>query len=391
MSPTQAVVVLLCLLCFASCADVVIEDFQIDGTFNIPAQGEGGNVMYSPNLWNWRELWMKTFTTGPWTKGMQFWPNEGFARVAGDADFNTAIYRYQFQADSVSFPDRINPTAFQFPNGIDGTAGGNTGLVAEFKSLYTPLHLEITIADIFGNSNVAEVDYPSDYNTVTQTELHFNQYYWNVDASKIAYISIFISSDYDWSYEGLYFSNVIQTCFPTCAGRDCGDNACGGVCGTCFGSDQCNAAGVCTPPVSFPSSQQTATQITIADRSASTTIIDNNYDPLAFVPELPAARCLRETSNPLWYQVVSSPIERSITVFTCESDVDTAIAVYLADGSLLACNDDDASGLSSHTCNSFSSFVSATIPAGAEFFIVVSAFSTGEIDLHITSSWKWRI
>ena len=36
-----------------------------------------------------------------------------------------------------------------------------------------------------------------------------------------------------------------DTCTPSCAGRDCGDNGCGGECGTCDFGDSCTAAGQC--------------------------------------------------------------------------------------------------------------------------------------------------
>jgi hypothetical protein len=35
-------------------------------------------------------------------------------------------------------------------------------------------------------------------------------------------------------------------CTPSCAGRSCGDNGCGGECGQCEFGEECNAAGACT-------------------------------------------------------------------------------------------------------------------------------------------------
>lgn len=52
------------------------------------------------------------------------------------------------------------------------------------------------------------------------------------------------------------------TCAPVCAGRNCGDDSCGGTCGTCSGSDYCNGSGVCTA-VCFLS----GTKISMADGS----------------------------------------------------------------------------------------------------------------------------
>ena len=39
-----------------------------------------------------------------------------------------------------------------------------------------------------------------------------------------------------------------QACTPICAGKDCGDDGCGGVCGECTGADLCNALGTCYDP-----------------------------------------------------------------------------------------------------------------------------------------------
>jgi hypothetical protein len=36
-----------------------------------------------------------------------------------------------------------------------------------------------------------------------------------------------------------------DTCTPSCSGRSCGDNGCGGECGTCDFGDECNAQGRC--------------------------------------------------------------------------------------------------------------------------------------------------
>ena len=39
----------------------------------------------------------------------------------------------------------------------------------------------------------------------------------------------------------------IPGCQPSCEGKVCGDNGCGGSCGTCPGGDTCNTAGQCEP------------------------------------------------------------------------------------------------------------------------------------------------
>ena len=44
----------------------------------------------------------------------------------------------------------------------------------------------------------------------------------------------------------------IEQCVPSCAGKSCGDDGCGGSCGSCSGKDKCNSSGqcVCTPSCS---------------------------------------------------------------------------------------------------------------------------------------------
>jgi hypothetical protein len=41
-------------------------------------------------------------------------------------------------------------------------------------------------------------------------------------------------------------ADPVEACVPQCAGRMCGDDRCGSVCGTCGGGATCNAVGVCT-------------------------------------------------------------------------------------------------------------------------------------------------
>jgi hypothetical protein len=43
---------------------------------------------------------------------------------------------------------------------------------------------------------------------------------------------------------------IADFCTPDCAGRECGDDGCGGTCGTCSGTDTCNQiSGLCVAPV----------------------------------------------------------------------------------------------------------------------------------------------
>ncbi|HUU03311.1 MAG TPA: hypothetical protein VM425_17895 [Myxococcota bacterium] len=42
-------------------------------------------------------------------------------------------------------------------------------------------------------------------------------------------------------------SCICEVCQPDCAGRNCGDDGCGGSCGNCSGTDTCEANGICRP------------------------------------------------------------------------------------------------------------------------------------------------
>jgi hypothetical protein len=47
---------------------------------------------------------------------------------------------------------------------------------------------------------------------------------------------------------GLFPLACTGTCTPDCAGKDCGPDGCGGVCGTCYGDDVCDDTGWCCWP-----------------------------------------------------------------------------------------------------------------------------------------------
>ncbi|MCX6749917.1 MAG: hypothetical protein NTZ83_00500, partial [Candidatus Pacearchaeota archaeon] len=46
--------------------------------------------------------------------------------------------------------------------------------------------------------------------------------------------------------EVLELYNSYQGCTPNCAGKQCGNNGCGGSCGTCPTGQICSGAGVCS-------------------------------------------------------------------------------------------------------------------------------------------------
>lgn len=58
-------------------------------------------------------------------------------------------------------------------------------------------------------------------------------------------------------------------CKPSCTGKVCGDDGCGGSCGTCKAGDSCNAAGACvTPPPPPPDAGPTDTGVPPTDTGA---------------------------------------------------------------------------------------------------------------------------
>ncbi|PKN55582.1 MAG: hypothetical protein CVU56_20565 [Deltaproteobacteria bacterium HGW-Deltaproteobacteria-14] len=72
-----------------------------------------------------------------------------------------------------------------------------------------------------------------------------------VDAKGVVQIG---AGSYDASLAGWRYASFLTgcqgygdatTCTPSCAGKQCGDNGCGGTCGTCSGTTSCNAAGQC--------------------------------------------------------------------------------------------------------------------------------------------------
>lgn len=56
-------------------------------------------------------------------------------------------------------------------------------------------------------------------------------------------------------------ADPVEACVPQCTGRTCGDDRCGGVCGTCGGGATCNTAGVCTLSEMMPGGQWSITAV----------------------------------------------------------------------------------------------------------------------------------
>jgi hypothetical protein len=72
--------------------------------------------------------------------------------------------------------------------------------------------------------------------------------------------------------------DVTSGCTPNCAGRTCGDDGCGGVCGTCTSGATCNATGQCQTITSGPACAHVSCNSVITCRWFVSGVT-NNYDP----------------------------------------------------------------------------------------------------------------
>ena len=188
------------------------------------------------------------------------------------------------------------------------------------------------------------------------------------------------------------FLATAKVCVPNCDGKECGADECGGECGVCANNESCNAEGVCDLLQILPVTLANAVDITVEPVSDAVLNINNVYDVSTNNPETPNDACFAGTSNPIWYHVLASSYQRTITVSTCETQVDTVVGAFLADGTRIACNDDRDSttpgDCQSTDCNGLSSYIQFANNINTDFYIVVSGISpleTGDIDLRIQS------
>ena len=68
----------------------------------------------------------------------------------------------------------------------------------------------------------------------------------NLKKNEIVFVIVDGATSLD---EGSYTLRVDEICFPECAGKECGDDQCGGVCGVCAApKDICSSEGLCLEP-----------------------------------------------------------------------------------------------------------------------------------------------
>jgi hypothetical protein len=175
---------------------------------------------------------------------------------------------------------------------------------------------------------------------------------------------------------GDYDLNITASggCTPDCTGKNCGDDGCGGSCGTCSGGQVCNS-GVCEdPPASgctVISGAGTYTGDTTGesnDYSGTGSDCDDNHGD---APDV----CYQ------WTPTVSG--EHNLSLCNSGTFYDTILMVWNTDSSSqLICNDDGPG------CSDYQSSTDFNAVAGTTYIIVVDGFREarfGEFDLVITA------
>jgi hypothetical protein len=146
------------------------------------------------------------------------------------------------------------------------------------------------------------------------------------------------------------------TCTPNCTGKNCGDDGCGGSCGTCSGGQVCNN-GTCEDPPTGDCISISGGGTHTGDSSSETDDVDASCNGNNGTPDI----CYYWTANDSGTHVID----------TCGANsFDTVLSIHSQDGSTeLACSDDD--GSCSYDKKSTLSF-NAT--AGTTYMIVIDGY-----------------
>jgi hypothetical protein len=156
-------------------------------------------------------------------------------------------------------------------------------------------------------------------------------------------------------------SGVCTGCTPDCSGKNCGDDGCGGSCGTCTGGQVCNS-GTCEDP---PPSGCTSI-------SGAGTFDGNNTSATDDYTSTCDDRTGGKDVCFLWTPSVSGTHH----IDTCDSytEFDTVLSVRNESGSTqLTCNDDDSS------CSNFRSGLDYNFTSGETYMIVVDGWEDVEV------------
>ncbi len=152
---------------------------------------------------------------------------------------------------------------------------------------------------------------------------------------------------------------VVGICTPSCSGRECGSDGCGGSCGSCYGGETCNtgtgqceSSSSCTPDSYEPDDTDTAARPLTAGS--------------------PQQHNICPAGNADWVQF-TVPGESYVTLETTGTSGDTVITLYDADGYYVA--EDDDGGYPT----GFSLIESEPVSAGQYYLEIVEYGENAEI------------
>lgn len=173
------------------------------------------------------------------------------------------------------------------------------------------------------------------------------------------------------------------TCTPSCGGRSCGDDGCGGTCGTCSTGYTCSSGGACLPDAP-PSGGDSCSSPTVVSSSGGTRTFTFTGHVASHTP----FGCGSTSANP---DVVFSftPTRSGTATFAAAgptSSTDVVLAVFSSPSCTssyeLACNDDEASGV-------YSSRATVSVSAFSTYYVAVAPYAspapTDTITLTVTA------
>ena len=368
-----------CLLCLATLVlsnVIIIEDFTVNGDVtttvtdaNVNAETNVGQYettipAYHPSLWRVRFNTNRIMAeVGSYIQTAYDAGNKVDVTITGNPVINRNVgsywspswarFDYQFNTDG-NFVNFVNPYGVNYPNGIDISAISSLFVGATATS--SEITLYVQLLDVLYRARTLRLTFPAGQYSLVRYDFENLENPGSFDRTKVVAVLLEFVTQSDFQYHSAYFADapiVSQT---------------------------------------LPVTLDTAEDLSILQIDDQTFNINNEYDAGSNTPDIPTDACFAGAINPLWFHVAAVDARRTFTVSTCETDVDTVVGVYLADGTLLACNDDRASSTACDgdvdTCNTLSSSVEAVIDRNVEIFIVVAGLNpsaTGAIDLRVQS------
>jgi hypothetical protein len=138
-----------------------------------------------------------------------------------------------------------------------------------------------------GNNIILSDQCPEDYKSIGYLEqLDQKDYAYSFDKRQIGDKRTYFCAHYNeknypkiedncTDFECIQKTSSVSSCTPNCSNKECGDNGCGGSCGTCSSSETCNN-GLCQQSSNNP-------QLSTADLNQDGTV--NNQDYMIFVDD----------------------------------------------------------------------------------------------------------